>query len=359
MRLLFLVYHPVSDASSRYRIYQYINYLEENGIRCTVKPLIHPALFKYLSTRGNYLKKTLSFFFCSLRRFVDILTTPLYSGVVVQKALYPVGPLFPERLLFLLTKKVIFDFDDAIYLYPPHIHRLIARLKRPKKVNFILKHSKQVLAGNPYLAEYAKRFNPNVAVVPTVINMGRYRMPKQSVHSTNSLSIGWIGSRDTSFYLKSLSEVLTEVSKKYKIILKVIGVEDFTLEGVEVKAKKWSYETEIMEIKRFDIGICPLPDDDWTRGKCGLKVLQYMAAGIPTICSPVGVHKKIIQDGINGFLAGSEQDWIEKLSTLIEDDQLRECMGKLGRETVEKRYAFQIMAPKLLKYLLSVIDGKN
>ncbi len=301
----------------------------------------------------------MSFFFCSFRRFVDILTIPLYNGVVIQKTLYPVGSLFPEKLLFLLAKNVIFDFDDTVYLHPPHIHRLISRLKRPKKVNFLLKHSKQVLAGNPYLAEYAKRFNSNVAVVPTVINLERYKIPKQPVSSNNALSIGWIGSRDTIFYLKNLSEILIKVSKKYKIILKVIGIEDFTLEGVTVKSKKWFYETEIMEIKSFDIGICPLPDDDWTRGKCGLKVLQYMAAGIPTVCSPVGVHKEIIQNGINGFLAGSEQDWIEKLSTLIENDQLRECMGKSGRETVEKRYALRNMSPKLLKYLLSVIDEKS
>jgi glycosyltransferase involved in cell wall biosynthesis len=153
-----------------------------------------------------------------------------------------------------------------------------------------------------------------------------------------------------------LTNVFRKLQERYHVEIKIVGDINISLENVKIVPEKWSYETEITQLQSFDIGIMPMTDDEWTKGKCGLKILQYMAVGLPCVCSPAGVNKEIVQDGVNGFLANSNEEWIEQLSLLIENPNLRKKLGIVGRKTVEERYSLKVNAPRLRQVIKKTIN---
>jgi len=229
----------------------------------------------------------------------------------------------------------------------------LSYLKFPAKTKTICRLATHVMAGNPYLADYAKQTNQNVSIVPTTIDTEKYSVLPRERNPVPV--IGWSGSFSTVQHLDSLAGALRRLARTENFRLVVIGTPVYKLDGVDVEALPWRSATEVSDLRQIDIGIMPLPDESWSRGKCGLKALQYMALGIPTVCSPVGVNSEIIQDGVNGFLAGTEDEWVAKLTQLLHDEKLRARLGAAGRATVETKYSAAVQAPRVYEILRSVV----
>jgi len=266
------------------------------------------------------------------------------------------GPPFFERLVHRAGVPMIFDFDDAIFVpYVSPSNGYLSYLKFPSKTRTICRLASHVMAGNQYLADYAGKVNDNVTIIPTTIDTSKYSIEVKPAN--DPLVIGWSGSYSTVQHLDTIRGALQRLAGRHRFRLRVIGTPRFELEGVEVDAMSWRADTEVSDLRHIDIGIMPLPDDQWSRGKCGLKALQYMALGIPTVCSPVGVNSDIIRDAENGMIASTEDDWVEKLGSLLESPGLRDKLGAAGRTTVEKNYSAAVQAPRVYSIFESVVSS--
>lgn len=358
MRILALVPYPRGRApGQRYRIEQWAPLLEKRGAQVVFEPFRCEALHSLMSQPGKLPQKTFLMLSALWRRLQLLRRIREFDCVFIYTEAAMLGPAFIERLLRYMRVPIVFDFDDAIFLHYTYISpvsRYLRLLKFPGKTKTICQLADHVLAGNPYLAEYASKFNPKVAIVPTTINTAICTTNGSRPRSRLPV-IGWTGSYSTLQYLNSLGPTLQQLAKRERFKLRVIGVSSYKLPGVEVEALAWRSATEIADLREIDIGIMPMPDDGWTRGKCGLKALQYMALGIPTICSPVGVNTTIIRDGVNGLLATSEEEWLNQLSRLIHSPDLREKLGKAGKVTVQADYSSAVHAERVFKILGSLV----
>jgi glycosyltransferase involved in cell wall biosynthesis len=261
--------------------------------------------------------------------------------------------------LRLLNKKIIFDLDDALYeehsTIKPSIFSLNNLFFKLRKNNLIkmLKYAKSVTVTTPYLAEYVKNFNQNVHIITGPIDSSLYT-PSKKDHG-NKIVIGWIGSPVTTKYVEDISEVFIKLQKKYSNIeFHLIGAKKFDLENVNIKFLDWSEETETELLSDFDIGIMPLTDDKWSKGKGGLKILQYFAMSIPVVCSPIGINNQLIMQGKNGFGAKSTEDWIVSLETLINNEDLRKEMGMNGRKQLEENYDLKNASDHLAEIIRNI-----
>ncbi|MBT9147281.1 glycosyltransferase [candidate division NPL-UPA2 bacterium Unc8] len=356
MKVLFLSQTSELGPSSRYRVYQYLDYLRREGIDCDVHPAIPSKHYQKVYFTDNPLKKIPYFSLVFLKRLASLRFIKNYDIIFLQKEILPQFYPVLEKAISRLNNRIIFDFDDSIFMAPPQRDSLLYRLRYKNSIPEILKASSYVITGNDYLRNYALRFNRNVAVIPTSIDTDKYTAKRKASKKKDKIIIGWMGSRSTAFYLEQLKGVFKALSQKYRIGLHIIGADEYRIKGVDITNKRWSLEKEVADLRELDIGVAPLIDDGWGRGKCGLKVLQYMGIGIPCVSSNVGVNAEIIVDGVNGFLAGTESEWIEKLSLLIEDKTLRRRLGAAGRRTVEKDFSLKENAPKLKSILEEVFQ---
>lgn len=275
--------------------------------------------------------------------YLTLFEVKNYKVVFVQKELFFMGPPFFEKLIS-LQSKLIYDFDDAIWMRDvSEGNKRFAFLKNSSKTKEIIKISDLVIVGNEFLKRYALQYNQNVKIIPTCVDTEKYKRSKP-YKDNSELCIGWSGSQTTTKHFDILSDVLYKLKQKYnnKILYKLIGDENYSNEKLSVKGIKWTYNTEIQNLEEIDIGIMPLPSDKWSEGKCGLKGLVYMSMEIPAVMSPVGVNKDIVSEGENGFLCTNEEDWINTLSNLIDNFQIRKDIGKQGRETILKEYSVEI-----------------
>lgn len=355
MNILFWVPYPTSGASNRYRVEQYLPYLKKSGINFTLRPFWSNSAFKLLYKDGRYFEKFHYFILGTLYRIFDIFFIFRYDFVFIHREAYPVGGAFFETLLVFLKKPFIFDFDDAIFLsFSSKPNNFIEKLRNLKKIPKVISMSSWVVAGNDYLADFARRHNSRVSMIPTSIDTKKYRPVQRN--KDGKTTIGWIGSITTAHFLNSLRDVFVELSKRFSdnIEIRIVGA-DFSVQGLtNIVSKEWSLEKELDDLRSFDIGIMPLLDNEWTRGKCGFKAILYMGIGIPCVCSPVGVNKTIIADGQNGYLANSQQEWIAQLSALISDRALRDKIGREGRRTVEARYSIDAHVGEFMSILKKV-----
>ena len=290
---------------------------------------------------GNYFGKLKLLFTASFKRLADVLRASDYDVLFIQREAFMLGTVLFERLLKLSKARIIFDFDDSIWLQDvSEINRNLSFLKDPLKTAKIISLSDRVFAGNAYLANYALKYNLNVRIIPTTIDTDEY-FPTQRSLKNEKIVIGWSGSFSTIKHFSLALPALKRIQEifKDKVEFHVIGNSQFKTPLLEIISKDWNKLNELEDLQEFDIGIMPLPNDEWSQGKCGLKGLQYMALEIPTIMSPVGVNKDIIQDGVNGYLAGSDKEWVDKLSMLIQDYELRIKIGTSGRKTVVEKYS--------------------
>jgi glycosyltransferase involved in cell wall biosynthesis len=358
MRILALVPYPFDTApGQRYRIEQWAPILEELGAEITFVPFRGAELNLLLSREGNTLRKIYLTARESARRLKVLKLIKDYDLVYIYKEAALLGPALIERCISMKGVPFVFDLDDAIFVHSPStspVNRCFRSLKFPGKTGTICRLAAHVIAGNSYLASYSSRFNQHVTVVPTTIDTVKYVLEQPKVISDPPV-IGWTGSYTTVHHLNTVRRALMRLAEKERFRVRVIGTDSYQIAGVEVEVMPWRPETETADLRAIDIGIMPLPDDEWARGKCGCKALQYMALGIPTICSPVGVNTKIIQDDENGLLATTEDQWIEKLTRLLHSPSLRARLGKAGRATVEAEYSMSMHAPRIHQIFESVL----
>jgi len=346
LKILGLSLFGRKGASSRYRLYQYIPLLEQKGIKITAYPLINDRaydVFMGVKKVHPVLKPFHRIFLvltAMIKRFFHILKAGSFDAVYIQKDVLPSFYLF---ILKKLNKNLIFDLDDAIYenhatVKPSlfSLDNLFFRLRK-NNLNKILLSAKSVTVTAPYLAEYVKKHNENVHVITGPIDCSLYEVLGKK--DTGKKVIGWIGSPVTAKYVQDILPAFAELQKRYPDIeIHIVGSKPFEVSGINIKFFDWTEESEIGLLSQFDIGIMPLTDDKWSKGKGGLKILQYFAMEIPVVCSPVGINKELVNDGINGYHAKNMVEWTEKLGKLIENKSLREEFGIAGRKTVEEKF---------------------
>lgn len=349
MKILFLVPYPSEGASNRIRVEQFIPYLNSAGIVTRVRPFVNKKFYEVLYLPKHYMKKIFWFSLCTFNRILDIVRAMKYDVIFIHREAYPLGGAIIESILHMMRKPIIYDFDDAIYLPNTSEHNVyIERLKNPRKTERIIKMANLVIVGNGYLKKYAEHYNANVHIIPSSVDTARYTHPA-TPGSDDKVVIGWIGSDTTKRFLRVIKEALEELSGRYpKMFLKVVGASPFNSKLPNVINKRWAMEDEITDLQSFDIGVMPMPNNEWTRGKCGFKALLYMSCGVPVVAANAGVNAEIIKDGDNGFLASNTREWIKKLTILIEDKELRRKMGDRGRQTVERLYSVKSNAPKFV-----------
>lgn len=359
MRVLALVpgLYDISP-SQRYRIEQWEPLLRERGVEITYEPFECAELNTLLYQQGKMARKMMLVAQGFARRFEVVKKARDFDLVYILREAALLGPPIFERLVHKTGVPIVFDFDDAIFVsYRSPSNGYLSYLKFASKTKTICRMASHVMVGNPYLAEYARQVNDHVTVIPTTIDTRRYHVPPEK-NSNGPLVIGWTGSHSTVQHLDTLRGALKKLAAQDKFCLRVIGTPVYDCPPIDVEAMRWRAKTEVDDLAPIDIGIMPLPEDKWSKGKCGAKALQFMGMGIPTVCSPVGVNSEIIQDDQNGFLASTEDEWVDKLSRLLRSAELRRRLGHAGRVTVEQKYSAVSQAPRVYEIFKSVVRGK-
>jgi glycosyltransferase involved in cell wall biosynthesis len=340
-RVLFVAMHrPDRSPSQRFRFEQYLDYLRAHGFECEYSHLISPEDDKVLYSPGNYVGKLGIFLKSGMKRLSNAVNAGKYDIIFIQREAFMTGTTFFEKLFANSRAKVVFDFDDSIWLQNvSEGNKMLSFLKNADKTKDIIKVSDMIFAGNEYLANYARQYNSNVRIVPTTIDTDEYH--RMQLPARSKVCVGWSGSFTTIEHFETSLPALRKVKELYgdQVYFKVIGDGTYRNPELDIVGLPWKKDTEIKDLSEIDVGIMPLPDTEWAKGKCGLKGLQYMALEIATIMSPVGVNSDIIQDGVNGFLADGVDEWVDKIGQLIKDKEKREEMGRQGRKTVLEQYS--------------------
>lgn len=357
-KLLVICPHPVGYApGQRLKYEQYFDIFKEAGYDVTVSPFMSETFQKTVYKKGKYLQKAFWTLAGYLKRIYDLFRIRNYDVVYTFLWVAPFAPPLFEKLTRLLARKMIYDIDDLVFLNPPSsTNPLVHYLRSPKNHINLMKSADHVITCTPYLDRFVRRYNQNTTDISSTINTDLYQ-PKQDYSVKEKFIIGWSGSHSTSKYLHQLDDVFRDLAKTYSFKLLVMGDPDFQLEGVEVEALPWQENYEIETIRSFDIGVYPLPNEEWVLGKSGLKALQYMALGIPTVATGIGTIFRIIKDKENGFLVNTEDEWEKRVVELIQDQSLREKMGKKAIETVEKQYSVKANQNKYLSVLNQLCSG--
>lgn len=347
MKMLLLTRYGGLGASSRLRMMQYIPWLERAGISCEAQGFFSDEMLGARYGAGRYRIDALVGAYW--QRVRALLGTNTAGLIWVEKETLPWLPARVER--FLLRKvPYALDYDDAIFHnYDLHPSRLV-RVLLGRRVDTLMRGAQLVIAGNEYLAQRAQEAGARwVEIVPTVIDLDRYHV-RGAVSNSEMSRIVWVGSPSTVHYLRLVEESLAELGKRFRFRLRVVGAK-ISMSGVDIECLPWSEDSEVASIAECDIGIMPLKDSPWERGKCGYKLIQYMACGLPVVASPVGVNTQIVRDGENGFLADTPEAWERALGQLLQETSSREAMGRAGRSRVEKEYCVQQVAPRLAMLL--------
>lgn len=357
-RILFVAPHrPNRSPGQRYRFEQYFDFLKNKNIDCELSYIIDENDDKILYENGEYFSKFLIAVNSYKKRKEEIKTIKNYDLVFVYREALLTGSTFFEKLLKKNNVPFVFDFDDAIWLLDTsEANRKFKWLKRPSKTAEIIGLSSMVFAGNEYLAAYAKQFNSSVAVIPSTIDTDLY-IPLTDRAAKDRICIGWSGSITTIKHFEMALPALKIIKEKFgnRVEFKVMGDPDYMNNELQIKGIKWSHESEVDVLRSFDIGIMPLPDNEWAKGKCGLKALSYMALEIPAVASGVGVNSKIIQSGVNGYIADTVEDWVQALTVLIENESLRKTIGAAARKTVVDKYSIHANKEKYLNSFMELL----
>ncbi len=352
MKILILPRYEPQAASSRYRFYQYIPYLNAKRWEVTVKPLLSNNYIKYLYYKTPLpVTEIIQGYF---KRIIQLLNKKKFDLIWLQQELLPWIPSVFENILVRGDIKIVADYDDAFFHRYDQSKSLFIRSLLRNKIDSVMKYADMVLAGNNYLLERAELNNRKVILFPTVVDLNKFK--NSNPIKDDFFTIGWIGSPGTSKYLQIIEDALKEVSLDEDIRINLIGANKIKINGVSINHIQWDENTEVEEISKFDIGIMPLPDNPWERGKCGFKLIQYLSCNVPVIGSPVGVNKDIIINGVNGFQANSTDEWIKYIRLLKNDKELMLKMGRNGRRFVDKKYSLQKNAVKIIDYFSELLQ---
>ena len=347
MRVLLLSRYSRSGNTSRVRSYQYIPLLAEDGIEVMAAPFSGEDYLRDLYTgRRNWA----AIFRSYLTRARVLLDCGKFDLVWLEREMLPMAPALAEALLDRAGIPYVVDYDDAVFHNYDQNPRPLVRGLLGRKIATVMRHARMVLVGNPYLAQYATRAGARrIEQLPSVVDLERYTAAPKT--NDGVFTIGWIGIPPNTRYLVPIEWTLRDVCRRGRVRIVLVGSGEFELEGVPTEIRPWSEGREADDLRDFDVGIMPLPDTPWERGKCGYKLLQYFACGRPAVASPVGVNSGIVEDGINGFLASTPEEWARALDRLREDPDMGVRMGAAGRRKVEQHYSLARKAPVLAGFL--------
>ena len=345
---MFLIPYPLHESpSQRFRFEQYLSILERKEYSLTIQSFLDNSNWKVFYSKGYEFAKLRALISGFAKRIIATAKSPMYDFVFIHREVTPVGPpLFEWILVRILRKKVIYDFDDAIWVTDNRKESLFLKASKWRaKVSSICRWAHKVSCGNEYLLRYARIFNRKVILNPTTIDTKNLHNPNLYTRSDkgggDKIRIGWTGSHSTLKYFEEIVSILKRISQDFPSteIIIIADKKPIVNDLDNMKFVKWSINSEIIDLLQFDIGIMPLPDDEWAKGKCGFKALQYMALEIPAVVSPVGVNPMIVEHGINGFLCATAEEWYEALANLIRNPDLRKRMGSAGRKKVIDNYS--------------------
>ena len=360
MNVLLLSPYPIMAGSTRLRLHQYLPFLQAQGHRVTIWSFFNEADYRALYQNGNWPRKLLAFFAGTLRSWRLMLALPRYDVCVIHREVAPLGFGLFEFLTAKCARRLVYDFDDAVF--EPNVsaaNRLFAFLKSPRKIPVLLARCDAAIAGNSYLEHYAKKFVRRTQQLPTPVDTQHFT-PHRKAESA-PIVIGWIGSHSTAPYLTLVREALQrlqlEMGEQLRLVF--IGAGNFRVPDLDAEYQTWRLENEVEELRQFDIGIMPMPDNRWTRGKCGFKALLYMSVGLPVVCSPVGFNREIITPETNGLWAETATQWYEALHRLAHDVELRQRMGAHGRRLVEEKFSVEKCAPRFEAILREAVQSNK
>jgi len=332
----------------RFRWEQWENILKKKNI-ILKKIFFSDNFFINLKNKRNIFV-IIYYIFLYIKFLIVILFNCKNSTFIIFRNCTIGGPPIVEILLKLIGKKIIFDFDDAIqYGSENNNSWLFSNLIRCDwKIKIIIKISNIVIAGNKNLKKFASKLNDNVKIIPTTIDIKKYKFVKKKIQKT--LTIGWSGSLSTSKYIENFLPILLKIQKKKKFKILIIGSK-LNINNKEIKCLDWSSKNELKYLNKIDIGLMPLPNNQWTKGKCGLKIIQYLSVGIPSVVSNVGINSEIIINGKNGYLVNNKSEWKIYIKKFLKNPKIVSKMGLNGRKIVEKNFSDFAIINKLSKIL--------
>ena len=348
-------------AGQRLKYEQHFHSWINNGYEIQVSSFMDEALWKVVYTEGNYIKKFLGVLRGYKRRFVDLFFYRKCDLVYVFMWGTPFGSSLYERMIRLLSPSVIFDIEDNVMMEQSSAMNPITRLLRGTgKTRYLIKTADHVITSSPFLNDYARELNKmnQSTFISSSIDVNRFT-PKNNYQNKNKPTVGWTGTFSSKEYLELLTPVFLKLAKKIEFKLRIIGNFKYSLPGIDLEVIQWTKENEVKDLQGIDIGVYPLPINDWVLGKSGLKALQYMSFGLPTVATHVGTTPKIIQHLENGMLVKSEDDWVKALEMLISQPQLRESLGKKARETILMSYSIEVIGELYLKVINDLIGVKK
>lgn len=350
-----------TSPGQRFRIEQWEPYLNLDGITTDYFSFTDEALRGVIYQEGKVVSKVAELTKATLRRVSHVLKAAKYDVVFLYRAANMIGPAFLEKYMRLRGYPIIFDFDDAIFMTDvSKANKRFAWAKFSGKTAEICRLSTSITVGNSYLAEYARKYNDNVYVVPTSIDTNRYQPAAKTGRTDGRTVVGWTGSSTSQYHLEEFEPILAELLKKRDDVeIRVVSNREPSFKEIPYVWRAWSAETEVAEISQIDIGIMPTPDDEWSRGKCALKALQYMSLGIPAICTDMGANRDVVRHGENGFLAKTTEQWLNCFDALIDDRDLREKLGDEARRTVVENYSMEKCAAMFAEVIRKTFKSKN
>ena len=361
-RTLALTKYSYAGPSSRYRYYNYVACLQERDIGMAVSPLFNDDYFE-VSGKTAKIAYALKAYMARLWIVLALLfTSRKYDLLIIEYELFPFFPAIFERLLVARGRNYIVDYDDAIYhKYDLHANALVRRLLGGK-IGQVMKMAETVIVCNAYLEQYAQKHNGNIVRLPTVVLPDKYKeAEKKHIRQPDKpFTIGWIGSKSTSIYLLDILPAIEKFAASRDVRFNFVGFDESILtDGVKERGKintiVWSEEKEIDEILDFDVGIMPLRSDAWSQGKCGFKLVQYMSCKKPVIASPVGINVDLVEDGLNGYLAVTIDEWFDAFEKLYTDEQLRQKMAEANYAQILEQYNYQNNCDQYAQLIMEVV----
>lgn len=352
---MFVTPYPHGEApSQRFRFEQYYQALDKAGVAYDIAPFLDDATWQILYKPGHAVQKIWGILKGFGRRKLLMLRLSKYDIVFIHREASPIGPpVFEWFMAKVLGKKIVYDFDDAIWLSnTSDNNKIVAGVKWHGKVRSISKWAYKVSCGNQYLVDFAKQFNNCVVLNPTTIDTERLHN-KIKDQRTDKVIIGWTGTHSTVQYLNELVPVLKKLEQQYEFEFRVISNRKPDIQLKSLKYVPWNKDTEIDDLLQFNFGLMPLRDDKWAKGKCGFKALQYMSLGMPAIVSPVGVNVTVVDEGLNGYICNTAAEWEAAIATLLVDTDAREKMGVEARKKIIDHYSVLANEPNFLSLLLA------
>lgn len=347
-------------AGQRLKYEQYFDHWRENGFDITISPYMDIPMWKIVYTPGNYAAKIFGTLRGHLRRMRDIFRISEYDIVYVFMWVTPLGTSFFERLVRALSKRLIYDIEDIVLKRKANeINPLIKILKGPGKAKYLIKTADHVITSSPFLNDYCLGINKRKACtyISSSVDTNRF-LPLNRYSNDRKVTIGWTGTFSSKEYLDLLRNVFMNLSKRCDFRLRIIGNFQYEFRGIDLEVRQWSKEKEIEDLQGIDIGVYPLAQDDWVLGKSGLKAIQYMALGLPTVATDIGTASRIIQQHKNGWVVRTDEEWVDALESLVKDADLRRKIGEAARATVLEKYSTHVVKSTYLSILNNQICGK-